>query len=199
MEDLVFTINDIRANSQIGLPTDLNYQSPVYVDNIIKCGNIISYICSFYTYSKKSLAVNLDGTLLNGEFTYEQDGTSKGIIVNDANGTNVTGIKNGTITYPETKTITFPNGWQGNKDTWRAVLLTNEETLELNGEVVPTGQAVSSNKYEQSTTIIPDGGFINGHYYEGVINIKSAPVSGDLMVEIESIKDFGNSIDFGFN
>lgn len=198
LQDLNLKVNGIRVNSQIGFPSSLDYETPNYVDNIIECGNIISYICSFYTYGKKSLDVQLMGNLLNGKFLYEQKGISSGIILNDAKSGNVKGIKEGTITYPQTKVLTFDNGWQGNTSTWSAVLVTNEENLELNGDVVPIGEDVKTTSYDQTAILVPDNGFINGHYYEGTIRIKSAPVSGQMTVEVDQFKDFG-TIDFGFN
>ena len=198
LQDLNLKVNGIRVNSQIGFPSSLDYDTPNYVDNIIECGNIISYICSFYTYGKKSLDVQLVGNLLNGKFLYEQKGISSGIILNDAKSGNVNGIKEGRIIYPQTKALTFDNGWQGNTSTWSAVLITNEENLELNGDVVPVGEDVKTTPYDQTAILVPDNGFINGHYYEGTIRIQSAPVSGQMTVEIDPFKDFG-PIDFGFN
>ena len=138
------------------------------------------------------------GNLLNGKFLYEQKGISSGIILNDAKSGNVNGIKEGRIIYPQTKALTFDNGWQGNTSTWSAVLITNEENLELNGDVVPVGEDVKTTPYDQTAILVPDNGFINGHYYEGTIRIQSAPVSGQMTVEIDPFKDFG-PIDFGFN
>ena len=44
LQDLNLKVNGIRVNSQIGFPSSLDYDTPNYVDNIIECGNIISYV-----------------------------------------------------------------------------------------------------------------------------------------------------------
>ena len=198
LKDLNFVINNIRVNSLIGLPQVTDYVTPSYDRVTFKSeGSIVSYICSFYTYGKDCLDVDLEGTLLNGQFREEQKGTSSGYFINDANGTNTNNIKNGI--YPEAGgTLTFVNGWQGNIDNCKFVLITNKEDLALDDEVVPAGGDYKEQSYKQSAQLIPKDGFVNGHYYEGTIRIQSAPVSGQMTVEIDPFKDFG-PIDFGFN
>lgn len=79
MKDLNFVINNIRVNSLIGLPQVTDYVTPSYDRVTFKSeGSIVSYICSFYTYGKDCLDVDLEGTLLNGQFREEQKGTSSG-------------------------------------------------------------------------------------------------------------------------
>lgn len=196
LSDLNIDINGIRLNAQVGNPSNLDYNTPgpIYGSKIFKNINTILYVCKFYTYGTKSLNITLNGNILHGNFYYEQDGTSSGYIINDANGKNCTKLKNGSATDP----LTFSNGWQGNITGFKGILISNKEDFELNGVVKPIGGSYSENAYNPSIfSLIPENGFRDGYYYEGNVIISSVPVEGDLSVEIEPIKEC--NVSFGFN
>ena len=196
LSDLSIAINGIRLNAQVGNPLNLDYntQGPIYKDKTFEGINMISYTCKFYTYGTKSLNITLNGKVLDGTFSYEQEGTSSGYIISDADGINCKKLKEGTATDP----LEFPNGWQGNISEFKGVLISNKEDFKLNGEVKPIDGSYSESTYNPSTfPLTPDNGFRDGYYYEGNVIISSVPVEGNLSVEIEPIKEC--KVSFGFD